>query len=516
MGVAADFIADVFGGSTTEPVFLSSLPNADARAREPSERRLATRDGALVERFRADMDRKDRGTYFCVSTIKSTAKQRSKSALAELNCLFVDIDFKSVTDAPEDIERKLGQLMHLPSKVVHSGNGLHAYWIFKEALPATAENIDQIEALLSLIADHLGGDPQCCEVARLMRLPGSHNTKNGGWTEVRVIADRPLRYAHDDLADWLETTSPIIQRKPDDGGNGADPSNPWLAVATRFGNKAPVDVEARLAAMVYQGAGEAGIHATQVSVSAALINRGTPVEEVVSILLDATRAAAGAFGERWNWAREEHELRSMCETWLVKHPPGAEPEPPATPAPSPSAHAAGGNRQTGLDEWDAGDDELMPPPRGWLLGTSFCRRFVSSLFGDGGIGKTAVRYVQMLALASGRALTGERVFMRCRVLIVSLEDGPDELRRRIRAARLHHNVEQEDLKGWLFLAAIGRLAGKLMVLDRHGRPTTAGSPPASSTPSTSGRSTSSCSTRSRKPTASRKTTTPASTRSPKS
>ena len=120
--------------------------------------------------------------------------------------------------------------------------------------------------------------------------------------------------------------------------------------------------------------------------------------------------------------------------------------------------------------WDAGEDDTIPPPRGWLLGTSFCRGFASSLLGDGGVGKTAVRYAQMLSLATKRALTGEWVFERCRVLILSLEDGPDELRRRLRAARLHHSIGQDELKGWLFMDALGRKDGKLMILDQYGRP----------------------------------------------
>ena len=37
-----------------------------------------------------------------------------------------------------------------------------------------------------------------------MRLPGSHNTKDGAWTEVRIIIDRPLRYEIDELAEWLK------------------------------------------------------------------------------------------------------------------------------------------------------------------------------------------------------------------------------------------------------------------------------------------------------------------------
>jgi AAA domain len=99
----------------------------------------------------------------------------------------------------------------------------------------------------------------------------------------------------------------------------------------------------------------------------------------------------------------------------------------------------------GLNEWDAGDDTDPIPPRGWLLGNVFCRRFPSSLIGDGGTGKSALRYAQALSLATNRQLTGEHVFQRCRVLIVSFEDGRDELRRRVSAAMQHHGVSRADV-----------------------------------------------------------------------
>lgn len=123
--------------------------------------------------------------------------------------------------------------------------------------------------------------------------------------------------------------------------------------------------------------------------------------------------------------------------------------------------------QAGLGEWDAGDDADPIPPRGWLLANSFCRDFVSSLLADGGVGKTALRVAQLVSLATGRALTDEHVFQRCRVLLVSLEDDRDELRRRIRAVCLHHNIERRELKDWLWLASIGADAGKLMI-ERDG------------------------------------------------
>ena len=123
----------------------------------------------------------------------------------------------------------------------------------------------------------------------------------------------------------------------------------------------------------------------------------------------------------------------------------------------------------GLGQWNAARDLEPPPPRGWLLGNTFCRGFVSSLIGDGGVGKTALRYLQYLALATNRPFTGEHVFQRSRVLIVSLEDDADELRRRVLAARLHYNIPLSELDGWLFLAAPGAAAGKLKSMNEKGQ-----------------------------------------------
>lgn len=118
-----------------------------------------------------------------------------------------------------------------------------------------------------------------------------------------------------------------------------------------------------------------------------------------------------------------------------------------------------------LGEWDAGRDSYAIPPRAWLLGNTYCRQFVSSLIATGGGGKTATRMAQALACATGRELTGEKVFQRCRVLYVSLEDDQDELRRRVRAAMLYHRIEARELKGWLYLAAPGQKAGKLVTSE---------------------------------------------------
>jgi hypothetical protein len=102
---------------------------------------------------------------------------------------------------------------------------------------------------------------------------------------------------------------------------------------------------------------------------------------------------------------------------------------------------------------DVGDDDEFIPPREWILGNTFCRSYVSSVVGRGASAKTTLRIAQALSIASGKPLTDEHIFVRCPVLIVCLEDSLDELRRRVRAARLHHRIGRDEVRGHLFIVA---------------------------------------------------------------
>lgn len=152
------------------------------------------------------------------------------------------------------------------------------------------------------------------------------------------------------------------------------------------------------------------------------------------------------------WVDESGE-RGLRRIWTNSERYGA---PGSSPAP------------IALGEWDAGEDTNPIEPRGWLLGNQLCRRFISTLIAGGGTGKTALRTTQMLALASGRELTDEKVFHRCRVLMLSLEDGEDELRRRVRAAMIHYELKPEDVAGYLYLSTPRNM--KLAEPDDSGRP----------------------------------------------
>ena len=114
-----------------------------------------------------------------------------------------------------------------------------------------------------------------------------------------------------------------------------------------------------------------------------------------------------------------------------------------------------------LGEWDFGEDNEPIPPRGWLLGNLLCRQFLSAIFGDGAVGKTALIIAMALSLAADRNLIGEYVFLRCRVLLICFEDGKAELRRRLTAAMLHYGISKADIRGHLFIATVNRSDAKL-------------------------------------------------------
>ena len=124
------------------------------------------------------------------------------------------------------------------------------------------------------------------------------------------------------------------------------------------------------------------------------------------------------------------------------------------------------------DDWaihDAVDlDQGSIEPRAWLLGVSVCRRYVTVLAAGGGTGKTTLALAWALSLATGRSLIGEFVHRRARVLLITAEDGKDEVRRRLRAAQMHYKLDAID-RGWLHLLVLTGSGSTLATLGPNGQ-----------------------------------------------
>ncbi|WP_316207231.1 hypothetical protein [Bradyrhizobium sp. SZCCHNR3118] len=323
---AIDLFKAIFT-TTSDNVYTCSFTNE--RGAGP-ERHVISRKPAEIIPFVERNDVKGRGTFFCVSTIKAGAQKRNKDNVSEIAVLHADIDFKSVDGLPTDpqealneVARHLSRLRHWPSIIVFSGHGVHCYWLLKEALDAQAER-DRIEVAMRQLADIVAGDLAVCEISRVMRLPGTHNSKDGHERiPVEIVQfDPDRRYELDDLEEWFAEQSPVMLRKVREHAvpAGADPDDFWGKYAKQHGVKAPIDVQKRLEGMMYMGGGDASVHQTQLQCTAALLNAGLHRDDVIENVLAYTKRAAGQYGARWNWRREERGLEQMCDDWLRKYP----------------------------------------------------------------------------------------------------------------------------------------------------------------------------------------------------
>lgn len=300
------FLSDTLFRGTTGRVYVCSLPTTGEGGRE---KHVVTRNLDRIRDFVREHDRPGLSTYFCVTTLRRS--QRRKENALEAVFVFADIDLKDLDMTLEEVLEQLKLLSLPPSRVHSSGHGLHLYWYLDEE---TGE-MDRIEALEAKIGKIVAGDPRARHAVTLLRVPGSHNSKNGEWRAVETLEDvAERRYSLDALEAWEQ--EPLIRTKSQAPEEEED--NPFLRHAREHGFRLPVDVDKRLADMTYKGEGDSAIHLTQLSVTASLMSAGWDEDDVVKRILDRVVEVINATGEVWNWIAEEATIRKMCADWVRK------------------------------------------------------------------------------------------------------------------------------------------------------------------------------------------------------
>ena len=95
-------------------------------------------------------------------------------------------------------------------------------------------------------------------------------------------------------------------------------------------------------------------------------------------------------------------------------------------------------------------DPRTIPPRQWLFGKHYVRRYVSATIAPGGVGKSSQSLVEAVSMASGRALLGGADPKMLRVWIWNGEDPAEETERRLLAILQHYGLEADDIGDRLF------------------------------------------------------------------
>jgi hypothetical protein len=497
------------------PVFLSTVPNPGMETVGYVRDRLAHTPEEAEAFLAAHSGKPTQAVYAAMCRLRNGETSRSADTVEIAFCIWADVDFKDHPDVdPNDIIKRLQENPLQPTWLNHTGHGVQPFWQLKEELDLTdPDNSALLLRLLNLAAKYTGGDPQVCDIARMMRVPGSKNTKTEPHLDCTTILDTGKAYDVSDLLEFFEELHPLLPA-PSARANG--PTRTDIPSGNFCSSGERVDVEAMLAAMTYQGVGGTSVNDTLKRVIPSLLNRAIHPDLVVQQVVDAVMAMADRMGLDWDREAEVKaataRTRSAITNLLERDYHPATGEIPAWLAPefhedwarvlteggtpylsrnrywyvgarphSKSKAASSAERQHGLpaadteqpkpDDSDRGPLPGSPtgarvilrpfkpvdiasfPPRAWLYGKHYQRRAVTGTVAPGGWGKTSLIMVEAVSLATARALLGEQPTERCRVWLHNGEDNLPELTRRVLAICVHYGIPQEELDGWLFLTS---------------------------------------------------------------
>jgi hypothetical protein len=330
-------------------------------------------------------------------------------------------------ERPDEARDKLEQVLGPATLVVYSGgkwtaphgklqDKLHLHW--RLTRPARDTDLAKLKRVRRLAVRLAGGDASNVPTVHPIRWPGSWHRK-GEPVLCGMATLEPAREIDLDAA-----LAALEAALPGKDANGFDHMND--------DHERPDWAE--LTANILTGK---DLHQSTLRLAASYIGMGMKPEHALRQLQALMLAMPLPHDERWQ-ARFA-DLDRLIRDGVAKYG-NTEQTAEAKTAPD---H---------LEARDAGDDTVKPPPRRWLMANQFCRGFLSGVVAPGSTGKSALRMLQCLALATGIALTGQYIFRRGRVLIVSLEDDQEEIQRRILAAMLHYGISRDQVRGWLFYA----------------------------------------------------------------
>ncbi|MBR5193037.1 MAG: hypothetical protein IKW37_01265 [Bacteroidaceae bacterium] len=151
--------------------------------------------------------------FFSQNTFYKPARRIEN--IRQLRSLYIDLDFYLFNYDPSWVIGKLeheffGQSIPEPNIIIFSGQGIVLIWLI-EPVPYKALPLWQaVQKYMLQELESLGGDPKAVDAARIFRIAGSRNTKNGAY--VRTEYRHDYRYdLHQIQADYLPELKPKKQ-----------------------------------------------------------------------------------------------------------------------------------------------------------------------------------------------------------------------------------------------------------------------------------------------------------------
>ena len=166
-----------------------------------------------------DLKYEEDNVYISLNTFYKT--YRRIEYLKELKALFIDLDTYKTCFTKEQIlmnlnENYFGKNIPIPNFIIDSGRGLHLIWLIKKVPSMALPLWKAVEEYFYRSLKEFGADRQALDATRILRIPGSINSKTH--TEVKIIDNYDylydLREIQNEYMPELSEKAPIRRGRP--------------------------------------------------------------------------------------------------------------------------------------------------------------------------------------------------------------------------------------------------------------------------------------------------------------
>lgn len=156
--------------------------------------------------------------------IKSSSSRSKEFEITQLPAFYVDIDYydpeaHKKANLPPDKEAVLNLLYNAfmqPSMIVHSGRGVHAYWILDKPVDISIENLEEIKninrSIHAIILDKAKQNrwtiDSVFDLSRILRVPGTINRKGKTDLFASIEEDNDITYSLETIKNEIEKRNP--------------------------------------------------------------------------------------------------------------------------------------------------------------------------------------------------------------------------------------------------------------------------------------------------------------------
>ncbi len=181
----ANRFLDLLTGATDEAVTFQFFSDKDKKNRKFATHRTMQRP--LTYASHVAKQNKGCGVYGMVN--KGDGKGRSKKNVLSVRALFIDLDGAPLEPATKMLK---------PHIIVESSPGrYHLYWLVSDCA------LEQFKPIQQALAAKFGGDKACCDLPRVLRVPGFYHLKKQPFLTRLVESSNFPKYTVQQIVDGL-------------------------------------------------------------------------------------------------------------------------------------------------------------------------------------------------------------------------------------------------------------------------------------------------------------------------